>query len=79
LTQIGHFGDVHSIQYLGTVLKKQNLTQQKQTHEQTRMWGNAQRDAALQNIGGVLCSMPQSLADAHYQWRAVMLPRHESR
>jgi len=22
--------------------------------------------AALPNIGGVLCSMPQSLADAHY-------------
>jgi len=22
---------------------------------------------ALQNIGGALCSMPQSLADAHYQ------------
>jgi len=22
--------------------------------------------AALQNIGGALCSMPQSLADAHY-------------
>jgi len=23
--------------------------------------------AAVPNIGGVLCSMPQSLADAHYQ------------
>jgi len=23
--------------------------------------------AALLNIGGALCSMPQSLADAHYQ------------
>jgi len=23
--------------------------------------------AALKNIGGTLCSMPQSLADAHYQ------------
>jgi len=23
--------------------------------------------AALPNIGGALCSMPQSLADAHYQ------------
>jgi len=29
---------------------------------------NAQRDglAALPNIGGALCSTPQSLADAHY-------------
>jgi len=39
------------------------------------MWANAQRDgrgpapnvmAALPNIGGALCSTPQSLADAHY-------------
>jgi len=26
--------------------------------------------AALTNIGGALCSMPQSLADAHY-WSAI--------
>jgi len=26
--------------------------------------------AALSNIGGALCSMPQSFADAHY-WSAV--------
>jgi len=32
------------------------------------MWANAQRDAiALPNIGGALCSMTQSLADAHNQ------------
>jgi len=31
----------------------------------TRMWANAQRDG-LPNIGGALCSTPQSLADAHY-------------
>jgi len=31
--------------------------------------------AALPNIGGALCSTPQSLADAHYQkCRAVTLP-----
>jgi len=30
------------------------------------MWANAQRDGRLPNIGGALCSMPQSLADAHY-------------
>jgi len=29
------------------------------------MWANAQRDA-LPNIGGALCSMLQSLADAQY-------------
>jgi len=30
------------------------------------MWANAKRDDALSNIGGALCSTPQSLADAHY-------------
>jgi len=34
------------------------------------MWANAQPDGrlmvALPNIGGALCSTPQSLADAHY-------------
>ena len=34
---------------------------------------------ALPNIGGALCSMPQSLADAHYDCHAVTLPRRESR
>ena len=34
------------------------------------MWANAQRDGPLLNIGGALCSTPQSLADAHY-WSAV--------
>jgi len=35
----------------------------------TRMWANAHRDgrpAEYPNIGGALCSTPQSLADAHY-------------
>ena len=33
----------------------------------TRMWANAQRDGrpVVPNIGGALCSTPQSLADAH--------------
>jgi len=30
------------------------------------MWVNAQRDGRPPNIGGALCSTPQSLADAHY-------------
>jgi len=30
------------------------------------MWTNAQRDGRPPNIGGALCSTPQSLADAHY-------------
>jgi len=34
--------------------------------------------ATLPNIGGVLCSTPQSLADAHYYCHAVMLPRRET-
>ena len=36
------------------------------TFDRTRIWANAQRDGALLNIGGALCSMLQSLADAHY-------------
>jgi len=36
--------------------------------------------AALPNIGGALCSTPQSLADAHYyRCRAVTLPTRETR
>jgi len=31
------------------------------------MWANAQRDATLPDIGGALCSTPQSLANALYQ------------
>jgi len=30
------------------------------------MWANAQMMVTLLNIGGALCSMLQSLADAHY-------------
>ena len=33
---------------------------------QLEMWVNAQLMVALPNIGGALCSTPQSLADAHY-------------
>ena len=33
---------------------------------ETRMWANAQRDGRPAEIDGALCSMPQSLADAHY-------------
>jgi len=32
----------------------------------TRMWPVPNVMVALLNIGGALCSMPQSLADAHY-------------
>ena len=31
------------------------------------MWANANLMVALPNIGGALCSTPQSLANAHYQ------------
>jgi len=44
------------------------------------MWANAQRDGRPPNIGGALCSTPQSLADAHYyECRAVTLPRSGTR
>ena len=32
--------------------------------KELEMWANTQRDGRL-NIGGALCSTPQSLADAH--------------
>jgi len=32
----------------------------------TRMWAMPNVMVALPNTGGALCSMPQSLADAHY-------------
>jgi len=35
-------------------------------HLKLEMWANANVMAALPNIGGALCSTPQSLADAHY-------------
>ena len=40
--------------------------------KKTRMWANAQRDGrpAEYTVGGALCLMPQSLADAQY-WSAV--------
>jgi len=34
------------------------------------MWVSAQRDGRLRNIGGTLCSTPQSSAHAQY-WSAV--------
>ena len=38
----------------------------KEEEEELEMWANAQPMVALPNIGGALCSTPQSLADAHY-------------
>jgi len=52
------------IQPSGVVLKKLNLTQQKQTTLECGPMPNVM--VALPNIGGALCSTPQSLADAHY-------------
>jgi len=34
-------------------------------HDKLEMWANPNVMAALPNIGGALCSTPQSLADAH--------------
>jgi len=34
--------------------------------EKTRMWPMPNLMVALPNMGGALCSAPQSLADAHY-------------
>jgi len=52
-----------------------NRDRQKKGTKQTRMWANAHKlecgpmpnvMVALPNIGGAICSTPQSLADAHY-------------
>jgi len=45
-----------------TIIPKGSLLEQVQ--KGTRMWANVME--ALPNIGGALCSMPQSLTDAHY-------------
>jgi len=43
------------------------------------MWANPNVMAALPNIGGALCSTPQSSADAHIlECRAVTLPQTQS-
>ena len=41
-----------------------------QNYNQLEMWANANVMVALLNIGGALCSTPQSLADAHC-WSTV--------
>jgi len=38
--------------------------------KELEIWANANVMAALPNIGGAVCSTPQSLADAQY-WSAV--------
>jgi len=60
-------------------MEKLNLTQQKHTFTNQKKCNTTQNKhklecglmpnvmVALSNIGGALCSMPQSLADAHYQ------------
>jgi len=59
LDHISSFGDVLHNQSLGAVLKELNLTQLE-----CKPMPNVMVD--LPNIGGALCSTPQSLADAHY-------------
>jgi len=37
-----------------------------QTIDKLDMWANAQRDGRPADIGGTLCSTPQSFPNAHY-------------
>jgi len=54
-------------------MEKQNLTQQNHTFTNQKKYTTTQLECgpmpnmmeALPNIGGALCSTPQSLADAH--------------
>jgi len=45
------------------LIRKYYANQEK---TETRMWSMPNLMVALPNIGGALCSTPQSLADAHY-------------
>jgi len=56
--KIGHFGDVLPSQSLAVLLKKLNLTLECGPMPNVMV--------ALPNIADALCSMTQSLADAHY-------------
>ena len=54
-----HYTSTHLTFFVISNFNQVNITE-------TRMWANANAMVALQNIRGALCSMPQSLADAHY-------------
>jgi len=49
---------------------KPGKKRRKKEEERTRMWPMPNVMAALRNIGGALCSTPQSLADVHC-WSTV--------
>ena len=69
--KIGHSGDVPQANLLAWYVKTK-IEHNKSTHPTINR--NVQQECgpmpnlmvALPNIGGALCSMPQSLADAHY-------------
>jgi len=58
----------------GLGIEKLNLTQKAHIHLSKEMYNSTKLECgpmpnlmvALPNIGGALCSTPQSLADAHY-------------
>jgi len=61
-------GSMVDIQSLTAEIRRGNKKEEEKRtkEERTRMWANANPMVALPNIGGALCSTPQSLADAHY-------------
>ena len=58
LERIADISNEHRYLYLFEDISKRYL--------QLEMWPMPNVMAALRNIGGTLCSTPQSLADAHY-------------
>ena len=64
------YRDVTELTKIVIVIIDNKGLQQQLTSPLTNMkletWASAQLDGALPNIGGALCSTPQSLADAHY-------------
>jgi len=64
----------NSVEALKLVLLTKKFTDSNERREfvknTTRIWANVHVMAAQPNIGGALCSMPQSLANAHY-WSTV--------
>jgi len=54
-------------QYINNVQKARKKPPKKQNNTKLECGPMPNVMAALPNIGGALCSTPQSLADAHYQ------------
>jgi len=68
------------IQSATTAIRRGKNQEERKKRNKTTMWPVPNVIAAVPNIGGALCSTPQSLDNAGLlKCRAVMLPRRETR